>query len=53
MAITAIAFLIKATEKILVGSSLTNFVPQSVEALLNFHHTISQPAASHPVKSFC
>ena len=38
-AITATALLVKATEKVIVGSSLTIFVSHSVESLPNFHHT--------------
>ena len=37
-AISATVFLVKVTEKI-TGSSLTIFVPHTVEALLNFHPT--------------
>ena len=34
-----IVLLVKATEKIAVGSPLTTFVPHAVEALLNSQHT--------------
>lgn len=38
-AIRTTKILIKSTEKIIVGPSITIFEPHSVEALLNSHHT--------------
>lgn len=37
--ITTIAPLVKANQKIIVGATLTIFVPHPVESLLNSHHT--------------
>ena len=37
--ITATALSVKATDKIIVGSPLTIFVPHAVEILLSSHHT--------------
>lgn len=37
-AIPATVLLVKATEEVVIGSPLTIFVPNGVEALLNSHH---------------